>query len=263
MKSKMNRIRNDIAFLWQFSLDDFRGKYAGSLVGASWAILQPLSTIILYWFVFQIGFRSQPVTNVPFILWLVSGLLPWLFFSDAIANATPALADYAYLVKKIKFNLHILPLVKITSGMLVHLLLMFFVIVMFAVYGILPDFYYLQILFYLVYMLVVLTGICYLTATLFVFFKDVIQVVSILLQIGFWTTPIVWSIDIMDEGIQNLIRCTPFYYMVNGYRDAFVNKVWFWNYGISNAYYWGIAAAILLIGLIVFAKCREHFADVL
>ena len=92
MKLKLKNLCNDIVFLWQFSLDDFKSKYAGSAACAAWAILQPLSTIILYWFVFQIGFKSQPVTSVPFVLWLVAGLLPWLFFSEAIANATSALA---------------------------------------------------------------------------------------------------------------------------------------------------------------------------
>ena len=263
MKLKLKNLCNDIVFLWQFSLDDFKSKYAGSAAGAAWAILQPLSTIILYWFVFQIGFKSQPVTSVPFVLWLVAGLLPWLFFSEAIANATSALADYSYLVKKIKFNLYILPLVKIVSGLFVHAVLVGFVICMFAGYGILPDLYYLQLPFYALFMIIVLAGICFFTATLFVFFKDVIQVVSILLQVIFWTTPIVWSIDIMDTTVQKVITHTPFYYFVNGYRDIFVNKVWFWSYGISNVYYWGVALLILAVGLITFVKFKNHFADVL
>ena len=204
MKLKKLQIRNDIAFLLEFAIDDFKGKYAGSVGGVVWAIIQPISTIILYWFVFQLGFKSQPVIGIPFILWLISGLLPWLFLSDTIANATSSLVDYSYLVKKIKFNIYILPLVKIVSGLFVHFVLLGFVIGMFALYGRSVDIYYLQIPYYLLFTVVILSGVCYLTSTLFVFFRDTIQVVSILLQIIFWTTPIVWSLDIMNTEIQNM-----------------------------------------------------------
>lgn len=254
---------SDISFLWQFSLDDFKGKYAGSLAGAAWAVVQPLTTIVLYWFVFQKGFKSQPVTNVPFILWLVAGLLPWLFFSDVIANTTPSMVEYSYLVKKVKFNIEILPLVKIVSGGLVHLILVLFMVAMFAIYGFKIDRYYLQIPYYLLYILILLAGISYFVNTIYVFFRDAIQIVSILLQVCFWTTPIVWSIDIMGESIQSIVNKTPFYYMVTGYRDIFVNKVWFWQYGLWNIYFWSIAIVVFLIGLITFNKCRKHFADVL
>ena len=263
MKLKKLQIRNDIAFLLEFAIDDFKGKYAGSVGGVVWAIIQPISTIILYWFVFQLGFKSQPVIGVPFILWLISGLLPWLFLSDTIANATSSLVDYSYLVKKIKFNIYILPLVKIVSGLFVHFVLLGFVIGMFALYGRSVDIYYLQIPYYLLFTVVILSGVCYLTSTLFVFFRDTIQVVSILLQIIFWTTPIVWSLDIMNTEIQNMLCWTPFYYIVNGYRDIFINKTWFWDYGLINIFYWGIAVSVLIVGLWAFIKCKKHFADVL
>ena len=257
------KIFSDISFLWQFSLDDFKGKYAGSFAGAAWAVVQPLTTIVLYWFVFQKGFRSQPVTDVPFILWLIAGLLPWLFFSDVIANTTPSMVEYSYLVKKVKFNIDILPLVKIISGVLVHLILVAFMIGMFIAYGFKIDRYYLQIPYYLLYMLLLLAGISYFVNTLYVFFRDTVQIVAILLQVCFWTTPIVWSIDIMSGTIQRIVSKTPFYYMVTGYRDIFVNKKWFFEYGVWNIYFWGIAILVFIIGITTFNKCRKHFADVL
>lgn len=68
MKQFLKNIPGDIAFVWQFALDDFKTKYAGSVLGVLWAFLQPMVTIVLYWFVFQLGFKSQPVDNFPFIL---------------------------------------------------------------------------------------------------------------------------------------------------------------------------------------------------
>lgn len=262
----MNKIRkliSDLEFLWQFSLDDFRRKYAGSVVGIAWAVFQPLSTVILYWFVFQFGLRTGSDTGVPFILWLIAGLLPWLYISDTLAGSMPALAEYSYLVKKVQFNIDILPLIKIISGFLIHLILIAVMVLMYLCYGFLPDIFYLQVFFYMAYSIVLLAGLVYLTCTLFVFFKDIIQIVSILLQAFFWTTPIVWSLDIMSPGIQMILKLNPFFYMVRGYRDCLVNKVWFWEHGAMNLYYWIFAFGLLYFGVRTFKKCKRHFADVL
>lgn len=263
MKVNVNKIISDLGFLWQFSLDDFRRKYAGSVGGVAWAVLQPLSTVILYWFVFQFGLKSGPVTDVPFILWLIAGLLPWIFISETISNSMPALAEYSYLIKKVRFNVNILPMIKVVSGLMIHLVLILVMAVMHLCYGLLPSIYYLQSVFYMTYMVVLVTGIAYLTCTLFVFLKDIIQIVSILLQAFFWTTPIVWSLDIMGSGIQRIVRLSPFYYAVSGYRDCFINRVWFWEHGLMNLYYWGFAFGVLALGLYTFRKCKRHFADVL
>ena len=113
MHGKTKKI--DGGFLLQFAADDFRNKYAGSIMGVTWAFVQPLMTIVIYWFIFQVGFHSQPVADYPFILWLVSGIIPWFFISEGIVGATPALAEYSYLVKKVVFPIEILPLTKILS----------------------------------------------------------------------------------------------------------------------------------------------------
>ena len=70
------------ALIWNLSKNDFKTKYAGSYLGIFWAFVQPVVTVLIYWFVFQVGFKSAPVKEVPFILWLVAGIVPWFFFSD-------------------------------------------------------------------------------------------------------------------------------------------------------------------------------------
>ena len=92
--------------------NDFRTKYAGSYFGIAWAFVSHIVTILLYWFVFQIGFRSQPVGDYPFVLWLTAGLVPWFFFSDAWNGATNSLMEYSFLVKKVVFDIEILPAIQ-------------------------------------------------------------------------------------------------------------------------------------------------------
>ena len=154
MRIKMKKLANDIAFVWQFALDDFKSKYAGSALGSLWAFLQPMVTIVLYWFVFQLGFKSQPVDDFPFILWLITGLVPWFFISEAIVNATASLRDYSYLVKKVLFHIDILPLAKVLSTLLVQFVLVAFAVVCFCIGGYWPDPHYFQLIIFLLYMFI-------------------------------------------------------------------------------------------------------------
>lgn len=263
MKENIKSKINDLVFIWQFAMDDFRAKYAGSVLGGIWAFLQPIITIVLYWFIFQLGFKSQPVKDFPFILWLIAGLVPWFFISDAVSNATASMIEYSYLVKKVLFNINILPLAKIISSLLVHMVLIIFVMIIYICWGYFPDVYYLQIPIYLIYMTILISGIVYLTTTLYVFFKDVIQIVSIALQIVFWLTPIVWELDVMPGIARKVLVFNPVYYIISGYRNIFVYKQWFNENILMIFYYWVIAILLLVIGLRLFGKCKDHFADVL
>ncbi len=263
MKKKVEKVVCNFSFIWQFAIDDFKMKYAGSGLGTLWAFLQPIITIVLYWFVFQIGFKSQPVENFPFILWLISGLVPWFFVSESVSNATGCMTEYSYLVKKVLFNIDILPFAKVISVLLVQLVLIVFTIILFAIGGYWPDLHYLQIPIYLLYMILLATGVSYFTATLYVFFKDTMQIVAIVLQIFFWMTPIVWDIRIMPEIARKVLIFNPVYYIINGYRKIFIYKNGMGINKMMNLYYWGIVILFLIVGVCLFRKCKNHFADVL
>ena len=118
------------------------------------------------------------------------------------------------------FNINILPVARVVSVFFVQLFLIGFTAILFIVYGQMPSVYWLQLVFYIVYMLLVCFGISYFTASLFVFFRDVVQIVSIVLQIVFWITPIVWQMSIFDEKVQWALNFNPLFYPVRGYRDA-------------------------------------------
>ena len=72
--------------IFELAKNDFKAKYAGSFLGVVWAFVQPLVTVLVMWFVFEKGFRSKPVDDVPFILWFVPAYIPWIFFSDMLAS---------------------------------------------------------------------------------------------------------------------------------------------------------------------------------
>ena len=92
-------------FIFYLAKNDFKTKYAGSFLGIVWAFIQPLVTILVYTIVFQFGLKSGGVDGVPFVLWLMAGLIPWFFFQEALINTTNSFVEYSYLVNKIKFDI--------------------------------------------------------------------------------------------------------------------------------------------------------------
>ena len=249
--------------LWQMTKRDFRQRYLGSYLGILWAFIQPMITVLIFWFVFQVGFKSMPVDNFPFILWLVCGMFPWFFISDSISSATNSILESSFLVKKIVFRVELLPIVKIMSALVVHIFFVAILFLMFAYYGYSVSIYNLQILYYFFAMICLSLGISWLTSSLTVFLRDVGQFVSMILQFGFWFTPIFWSLKIIPEQYQNILQLNPMYYLVEGYRQSFIYKEWFWEHMHLTIYFWTITAIVMFIGAWCFKKLRPHFADVL
>lgn len=188
-----------------------------------------------------------------------------VFFSDALSGGTRALLDYSYLVKKVVFKIDILPIVKIVSAVFVHLFFLAFAVLLYTLYGYYPDVYTLQVLYYSICLFVLVMGISYLTSAVVVFFRDLNQVINIVLQVGVWVTPIMWNIDTMDISpvLKNLLKLNPLYYIVQGYRDAFIGKVAFFERWELTIYFWVVTIVFVVLGTHVFKKLRMHFADVL
>lgn len=264
IKKLLFELNNNRRIIWDLSKNDFKTKYAGSYLGITWAFVQPIITVLVYWFVFQVGFKSIPIEGFPYVLWLISGIVPWFFFNDAVQNAMNSLMEYSYLVKKVVFKISILPIVKIMSALFVHIFFVSFMLLLFALYGYKPDLYTLQIIYYSGCLFVLVLGISYITSSIVVFFRDLGQIVSICLQVGMWMTPILWDINTLSNNkYQTILKLNPVYYIVSGYRDSLINKVWFWDRYNQTMYYWSVVVVIFAVGVVIYKRLKPHFADVL
>lgn len=256
--------------IFSLAKNDFKTRFAGSYLGVIWAFVQPIVTVLVYWFVFEKGLRAGGIStkdgiSVPFVLWLIAGLVPWFFFQDAINGATNVLVEYSYLVKQVVFKISILPIVKMISALFVNLFFIAFSILLFTAYQYYPDLYTLQIAYYMLAMFVFVLGVSYATCALVVFFRDLTQIVGIVLQIQIWMTPIMWNIEGMDlsPGLITLFKLNPMYYIVTGFRNSLIDKVWFWEDPVLTVYYWLISIGMLGLGMLIFKRLKVHFADVL
>ncbi len=258
--------------LWQnrkliarLSVNDFKSKYAGSYLGIIWAFVQPVVTVLVYWFVFSVGARTGTPgdSSYPFVLWLIAGIVPWFFFSDALGQGTSALLSYTFLVKKVVFKISILPIIKVTSCLFIHLFLTGVTMVLLILCGYYPDLYWLQLFYFTLCTFLLVLGISYVTCSIVVFFRDLGQIISICLQVGVWITPIMWHLENLSRPAQIVFKLNPVFYVVDGYRMALLDKMWFWEHFYSTAYFWIFTALMFILGAVVFRRLKPHFADVL
>jgi teichoic acid transport system permease protein len=246
--------------------NDFKRRYAGSYMGVFWAFIQPLVTIALYYFVFGTimkGARSSG-SDVPFVLFLTCGMVPWFFFSEALSSGTGALLEYSYLVKKVVFKISVLPIIKVVAALLTHAFFVVLLMVLAVLCGYYPNLYWIQIIYYTACTFVLALAMCYTTCSLVVFVRDLGQLIAVLLQILVWATPIMWDIGmISNPTILAILKLNPVIYIVNGYRNSIYGGVWFFENFFSTVYFWVICALLFGIGAVVYKRLKPHFADVL
>ncbi len=253
--------------VWKLAKNDFRTRYAGSYLGIIWAFIQPVVTILVYVFVFSIGFRvGTEDLGIPFVLYLVAGIVPWFFFQDALLGGTGVLLEYHYLVKKVVFNISVLPVVKLVSALFVHGFFVLFTIILYICYGRMPDVYFLQIPYYSAAAFLLTLGLVYITCAVVVFFRDLTQMIGIGLQVGIWLTPIMWVAETALKNhpwIMRILQLNPMFYIVSGYRDCFLFKRWFFERPLWTAYFWIFTVLCFFAGSRIFRRLRPHLADVL
>lgn len=253
--------------IWKLAKNDFKKRYAGSYLGAFWAMLQPVVTVGMYYVVFDVimgGNASRTSAQVPFVLFLTAGLVPWFYFSEALNNGTNALREYNYLVKKVVFKISILPIIKVIAATFIHVFFVIVLLIVAAIYGYYPTIYTIQLAYYSACLFIFVLALSYTTCAIVVFFNDLAQIIGIALQIGMWATPILWDINnIGDNRWVSLLKLNPLVYIVNGYRSAIYEREWFFEDFFSTMYFW-IATMILFgIGALIFKRLKVHFADVL
>ncbi len=257
--------------IWKLAKNDFKNRYAGSYLGRVWAFTQPVVTVLLYWFVFghiMMADKKEILTagvEAPYVLWLTAGLVPWFYFSEAINNGTTSLMEYSYLVKKVVFKISIIPIVKLIAALFTHIFFVCFMLLLYFVYGYRPEVYLIQLLYYTFCMFVLVLALSYSTCAIVIFFRDLLQIINIALQVGMWATPILWNISYLDGNplLQKILKCNPIFYIVNGYRNAMFGQTWFWEESGAAIGFWVFTAALFFVGAHIFRRLKVHFADVL
>ena len=235
---------------------DLQVKYKGSVLGFAWSLLHPLVMAAVYTVAFRYVMRV-PIEHFP--LFLLSGLLPWMFFTSALGAATSSIVDNGTLVRKVAFPRVVLPLGAVSSQ-LVQFALMYSVIVPMALVlgvGVSPalpailPLVLLQALF--------TTGLALLLATAYVFVRDARHLLEVALQVWFWLTPIVYAVTLVPAEVGRWMRWNPMLHFITAYQDIVVKHV------APSPATFGLLAVLALgsiaSGWLVFGRAQRRFAE--
>ncbi len=200
--------------------NDLRSRFAGSRVGVLWALASPAVTIGIYWFVYTVALGGGQTEGVPYLQFLVTGILPWFFFAEGLNGAASCFPDYKFLVCKIRFRAEQLPLIRVGSAFCVHLGVLFLGVLALALWGVSPRWGQLWVLFWMAggFLLVLALGRIF--AIWYACVRDVGYALQVAIQLGFWLTPVFWSRQVLPDTLAKICLWNPAAVLVEGYRQA-------------------------------------------
>lgn len=173
---------------------DFNARFTGSALGVTWAILQPLSLVVLYWFVFTFMFTRAPGANSSeYIHFLISGLIPWLAINEGIIRSTTSIVENAPMVRRLAFRSELLVLVPNASAIIFEVVGLVLFIIFLLARGARPGYVWLLPLV-LVVQFTLQAGLGWFLAATYVFFRDLTQVLGFLMSILFYLSPILYPV---------------------------------------------------------------------
>jgi len=243
---------------------DFRTRYVGSLLGFFWSVIHPLSQFLLYYFIFAVVIKIRlgpEYGGTNYAIWLISGLLPWLFFAEVITRSPSAVVGQSSLIKKMVFPSEIMSFVHLIAGLINHFIGIIILTGFLLLLGSGISFKVFFIFPYLVVVAMFVLGLSWLLSSLNVFLRDVGQIVGVVVNIWFFLTPILYTQDLIPKNWQWFYGLNPMLHLIEGYRMALLGKADFDGMGLF--YFFGVSLFIFILGGFTFKRLKPEFADVL
>ena len=242
---------------------ELKSKYVGSVGGFFWELAQPIAIVVIYYYIFTVGFRAQVPEDAPFVLWFVCGLVSWLFFNEVLLGITNSITSNQHLVKKTIFPTEVLSFVYLTIGLFSHLIFLIILVGMLYFFEVQFQSSRLIIVYFVICNIALVFSLGLIFSALQVFYRDISHALTITLNLLFWVTPIVWSPQIMPIKYQTLIHYNPINYIVQGYRGALIYETISWPSTSITIYFWFITSLTLFAGGYMFHRLKPEFSDVL
>lgn len=214
-------------FVWSSVLREFHGKYRESLLGAFWAVANPLAMIVIYTVVFGQLMRAQlpgrEQTPFAFSIYLCAGVITWGLFAEMLSRLNGIFLEYGNLIKKSNFPRICLPAI-VTLSALVNFSIVFGLYLVFlALVGHWPGWLLLAVVPLLVLQVLFTLGLGIFLGTLNVFFRDIGQFTGIAVQFWFWLTPVVYVFESLSTSARNILQYNPLQSLISAYQTIFLD----------------------------------------
>lgn len=238
---------------------DIKSRFSGSRLSLLWAMASPVVTVGIYWFVYTVALRGNRIAGVPYLHFLMGGILPWFFFSEGLTLAASVYGDYGFLVRNIPFPLEQLPLMRTLSALLLHILLLLISYGVLTLTGVPVGLGQAWVLFWMLSGFFLTLGLGRIFSILAVRCRDVGYGLNVALQLGFWLTPVFWSPEALPPWATAFSKWNPVAILVSGYRKALLFAS---SPGISDCLiFWGFALVIYAISSWMMKRMLPTLAD--
>jgi lipopolysaccharide transport system permease protein len=262
----------NLPLIFDFVKKDFRARFAGSVVGIFWNVINPLVMIAIYALIFSRVMRAKlpdsggSLREFSYSIYLCAGMIPWTMFAETLLRSTNIFLENANLIKKVSFPKQILNVSALITSTINFFIAFSFFILFLAIVNLLPGYSMhipisLMLLFYGVVICQQLFafGLGMAFSALNVVFRDVGQLVNIVTQIWFWFTPIVYVKEIVPVSFQFLLKFNPMYHFIDIYQSIFYYNTfprWTRLVAISS-----LTIVAMVIGYLIFRKLSDDIPD--
>jgi lipopolysaccharide transport system permease protein len=247
--------------LLQMIIREIKGRFAGSMGGLIWNFVHPILLLLVYLFVFvyifklRVGSSGGGGTSA---LYLMAGLFPWIILAEGLSRGTSSLIENANIIQKTFFPTEILPAKAVLTPFLSYgiaiILLILYKIIFTGTFGII--FIILLIILLQIFFTI---GIAFLSSTVSVFFRDVMQLIHIIISFWIFLTPILYPVSMLPYWAKKAMYLNPLYPFMSMYQSLFLNGHIGQQHLLILAFIW--AATFFVIGAFVFNKLKYEFAD--
>ncbi|MGE0432055.1 MAG: ABC transporter permease [Planctomycetota bacterium] len=265
-------MRIDWQELWRFrelglflAWRDISVRYKQTVLGAAWAILQPVMSMIVFSVLFgRLGGMDQR-TSVPYPIYVFAGLLPWTFFANAVSASGGSLVGSATLISRVYFPRILVPLAAVGGGLVDFAIAFVVMLLMMVGYSIGGHSFPVgwQVLTLPVFVLgavVAATGVGMLISALNVSYRDFRYVIPFMIQIWLFLSPVIYPPTLVPAEWRPLLALNPMTGMIGGFRAAVLGTTLDWH---SVAVGFAVAAVAFVVGAIAFQRMERRFADVI
>jgi teichoic acid transport system permease protein len=256
----------------RLAIYETKSTYQMNYLGVFWQFLNPLIQMVAYWFVFGMGIREgHPVPtgagDVPFILWMLAGLIPWFFISPTVLDGANSVFRRINLVAKMNFPISSLPSVVIASNLFSYFVMTAVYVIVLLLNGVYPSLHWIQFIYYFICMVVFMFAFSLFNSTISVLVRDYQLLLQAVIRLLFFLLPIFWDISkTIGQKFPDLLpvlKLNPFFYIIDGFRDSFLDGQWFFQDMKYTIYFWVFTLFLLTIGSVLHMKFRDRFVDFL
>jgi teichoic acid transport system permease protein len=238
----------------------------GAILSWGWFFIRPAIYVFCFWFALDVGLRASGMPlpdGVPYVLWLSAGIIPWFYMQEMLGAGSDVFHKFSYLVKKIKFPLAAIPTIRAEASLIVQLMLQVALLAMYFLCGMQLDLYLLQVPIALLLMFVFWDVFSLFISHLTAFSKDVANLVKALTTPLFWLSGVIFNVKgIPIDAVQVFLQYNPVTFFVTVFRDALVDKVWFWEDPGLCIGFAVVFAVTLFFAVMTYKNLGEEVSDV-